>query len=128
MTGLQVRSDARLFIPRRLQRFARYQVAHFCEWEKETPEGYQYRLTPASLERARKQGLTVGHLLALLRKHAGLVPPTPGAGAGTLGAARRAGTLGAMVVLRVTTPEVLQALRAYRGQPGTWVSRSAPPW
>ena len=114
MTGLQVRSDARLFIPRRLQRLARYQVARFGEWEKETPEGYQYRLTPASLERARKQGLTVGHLLALLRKHAGLVPPSLARALERWEQHGAQARLEAMVVLRVTTPEVLQALRASR--------------
>jgi hypothetical protein len=114
VTGLQVRSDARLFIPRRLQRLARYQVARFCEWEKETPEGYQYRLTPASLERARKQGLTVGHLLALLRKHAGLVPPSLARALERWEQHGAQARLDAMVVLRVTAPEVLQALRASR--------------
>ena len=114
MTGLLARSDARLFLPRRLQRLARYQVARFCEWEKETPDGYHYRLTPVSLERARKQGLTVAHLLVLLRKHAAGIP-------GSLGRAlerwEQHGTqarLEALVVLRVTVPEVLQALRTSR--------------
>jgi hypothetical protein len=97
-----------------LLRLARYQVARFCEWEKETPEGYHYRLTPLSLERARKQGLTVAHLLTLLRKHAKLVPPSL---VRALERWEQHGTqarLEAMVVLRVTAPEVLQALRASR--------------
>jgi hypothetical protein len=114
VTGLQARSDARLFLPRRLQRLARYQVARFCEWEKETPEGYHYRLTPPSLERARKQGLTVGHLLALLRKHAGLVPPSLVRALERWEQHGAQARLEAMVVLRVSAPEVLQALRASR--------------
>ena len=113
-SGLLARSDARLFLPRRLQRLARYQVARFCEWEKETPEGYHYRLTPVSLERARKQGLTVAHLLALLRKHAAGVPPSLVRALERWEQHGAQARLEALVVLRVTVPEVLQALRASR--------------
>jgi len=113
-TGLVSRSDARLFLPRRLQRLARYQVARFCEWEKETDEGYHYRLTPGSLARARQQGLTTAHLLALLRKHAGLVPPSLARALERWEQHGAQARLEALVVLRVTTPEVLQALRASR--------------
>ena len=113
-TGVQARSDARIFVPRRMQRLVRYQAARFCEWEKETPEGYHYRLTPASLVRARKQGLTVGHLLALLRKHAGMVPPSLARALERWEQHGAQARLEALVVLRVTTPEVLQALRASR--------------
>jgi hypothetical protein len=113
-TGLLARSDARLFLPRRLQRLARYQVARFCEWEKETSDGYHYRLTPISLERARKQGLTVTHLLALLRKHAAGVPPSLARALERWEQHGAQARLEALVVLRVTVPEVLQALRASR--------------
>lgn len=113
-TGLLARSDARLFLPRRLQRLARYQVARFCEWEKETPEGYNYRLTPVSLERGRKQGLTVAHLLSLLRKHAGMVPPSLARALERWEQHGAQARLEALVVLRVSAPEVLQALRASR--------------
>ena len=36
---------------------------------------YAYRLTPASLERGRSQGLHVKHLLTLLRRSALVIPP-----------------------------------------------------
>ena len=112
--GLLARSDARLFLPRRLQRLARYQIARFCEWEKETPEGYHYCLTPVSLERARKQGLTIAHLLTLLRKHAKLVPPSLSRALERWEQHGAQARLEVLVVLRVTAPEVLQALRASR--------------
>jgi hypothetical protein len=114
LIGLQARSDARLFLSPRLARLARYQVARFCEWEKETPEAYAYRLTSASLGRARKQGLTVSHLLALLRRHAATVPPSL---VRALERWEQHGTqarLEQFVVLRVTTSEIMQALRASR--------------
>jgi len=62
-----ISSDARIRVPRRAPRAARYQLARFSDWERENAEAYLYRLTPASLERARGQGLRVLHLLTLLR-------------------------------------------------------------
>jgi hypothetical protein len=113
-TGIHARSDARLFLPRRLSRLARYQVARFCEWEKETPEGYHYAITPFSLKRAREQGLNVGHLLALLRKHGPAVPPSLVRALARWEEHGAQARLEQMVVLRGTAPEVLQALRASR--------------
>jgi len=113
-TGLQARSDARLFLPRRLSRLVRFQAARFCEWEKETPEGYHYQITPVSLVRARQQGLTVGHLLALLRKHGPAVPPSLARALERWEQHGAQARLEHLVVLRVSTPEVLQALRASR--------------
>jgi len=111
---LLVRSDARVRALSMVPRVVRYQVARFCEWEKETPDEYQYRITPASLARARQQGLTVGHLLALLTRHAKVIPPS------LLKALERWDQHGSearaekLVVLRVSSPEVLQALRKSR--------------
>ncbi len=108
------RSDARVSAVGLVPRGVRYQVARFCEWEKETPDEYQYRITPASLTRARQQGLTVGQLLALLNRHAKVIPPS------LLKALERWDKHGSearlekMVVLRVASPEVLQALRKSR--------------
>ena len=106
-----VRSNARLHAPRRLPALARYQLARFCEWEKEDEQAYTYRLTPASLERARQQGLTVGHLLSLLRRHAEAMPPTLVKALERWDAQGSAARLETLLVLRVGSPEVLQALR-----------------
>ncbi len=108
---LKVRSNARLHAPRRLARLARYQLARFCEWEKEDDQAYTYRLTPASLERARQQGLTVSHLLGLLRRHAETVPPTLIKALERWEGQGSAARLESLEVLRFSSPEVLQALR-----------------
>jgi hypothetical protein len=67
--------DGRLHIPARAPRPARYQAARFAAWERFAQDSYHYRLTPASLEAAQRQGLRVGHLTVLLRHHAQAVPP-----------------------------------------------------
>ena len=58
-------------------RSVRYLIARFCEWEGEADKEYHYYLTPASLDRARQQGLRISHLSSLLKKHAaGPLPPS----------------------------------------------------
>lgn len=111
---LVVRSDARLSARRLVPRRVRYQVARFCEWVKETPDEYQYRISPGSLARARQQGLSVSQLIALLSKHAKLVPPS------LIKALERWENQGSevrleqMVVLRVVSEDILVALRKSR--------------
>lgn len=111
---VQASSDARISVQRSAPRASRYQVARFCTWIKETPEAYRYQLTPASLIRARAQGLTAGHLITLLRKSGGPTPPS------LVKAIERWDTRGAeahferLLVLRLTSPEILNALRSSR--------------
>ncbi|MDD5370819.1 MAG: hypothetical protein PHQ40_17190 [Anaerolineaceae bacterium] len=112
---LQVLADGRIRIPRLAPRAVRYQVARFCAWEDGTPGEYRYRITPASLERARKQGLRVSHLLSLLRRTAS-APPTPN----LVRALEHWDDNGTqadfeqVIVLRVKSPEILAALRKSR--------------
>jgi hypothetical protein len=107
-------SDARLRIPRLAPRAARYQLARFCSWESESEEIYHYRITPASLARARLQGLNVQHLSTLLRRHVPALPP------GLIKALERWEQRGVearfekLVVLRLSSPEMLQSLRKSR--------------
>jgi hypothetical protein len=111
---LTVRSDGKLRVPIGAPRSARYQVARFCEWGEFSDEVYHYRLTPASLERAYKQGLRVEHLLALFGRYARALPPN------LAQALRRWETQGNEVrlqpalILRVKDPAILQALRSSR--------------
>ena len=112
--AIQVRSDARLRLPRRVPRSVRYQLARFCEWEGLGGDAYRYRVTAASLERARQNGLRAIHLLALLRRHAAAVPPVL---VKALERWEERGTearLGRLVVLRLSSPAILQELRASR--------------
>jgi hypothetical protein len=109
---IHVASNGRISVPRLAPRAARYQVARFCEWEPETQDDYRYHVTPATLERAKKQGLKVEHLLALLAKYtSGNIPPV------FIKALKRweqSGTearVETQVVLRVSRPEVLDELR-----------------
>jgi len=109
-----VRSDARLGARRLVPRRVRYQVARFCEWVKETPDEYQYQISSASLSNARKQGLTVSQLLALLNRNAKAVPPSLVKALERWDKNGSEARLEKMVILRVTSEEVLQALRKSR--------------
>ncbi len=123
--SLLVRSDARLSARRLVPRRIRYQVSRFCEWVKETPDEYQYRISPASLTRARQQGLTVSQLLSLLNHHAKAVPPSlikALEGWEKQGSEAR---IEKLVVLRVVSEEILQALRKSRA--GRFLGESLGP-
>jgi hypothetical protein len=109
-----VSSDARIRVPRLVPRTARYQLARFSEWEEEREDAYLYRLTPASLERAREQGLRVIHLLTLLRKYALTVPPSLVKALERWQEAGSEAHMERVLILRLKTPEMLQVLRASR--------------
>lgn len=110
----QVRSDGQVLTPRLSSRSARYQIARFCDSEGIDRGFYRFRVTPASLERARSQGLQVSHLLKLLRRQSPLVPPN------LVTALERWEESGSVVqiekavILRVRNPEIMQALRNSR--------------
>ena len=110
---VQTLPDGRLRLTRLTPRAVRYQVARFCEWEYEAPQGeYRYRITPASLEKASKQGLRLSHLLTLLRKHA--ASPLSPSLVQALERWENNGTqafLENVCVLKVSTPEIMNALR-----------------
>jgi hypothetical protein len=112
--SLVVRSDARISAKRLVPRRVRYQLARFCEWGKETEDEYQYQISSASLTKAKKQGLAVSQLLALLNRSAKAVPPS------LVKALERWKNVGSearlekMVILRVSSVEVLQSLRNSR--------------
>jgi hypothetical protein len=111
---LAVRSDARLSARHLVPRRVRYQVARFCEWVKETPDEYQYRINPASIDRAKQQGLTVSQLISLLTKHAKVVPPSLIKALERWEKQGSEARLEQMVVLRVVSEDILAALRKSR--------------
>ena len=112
--AISVSSDARLRVPRLAPRPGRYLIARLCTWEGEKDGVYLYRVTPASLAHARQGGLTTGHLISLLRRQAQAVPPS------LVKALERWETHGTearferVLVLRLSTPEMLQRLRSSR--------------
>ncbi|HSQ27216.1 MAG TPA: helicase-associated domain-containing protein [Anaerolineales bacterium] len=114
--SVTVRADGRLRMPPQTSRVGRYQLARFCEWQEFNDGFYRYRITPASLEAARKQGLKVDHLLVLLNRFAQATPPS------LVTALKRWESHGSLVridrlvVLRFKQPEALAALRASSAQ------------
>jgi len=111
---VHVRSDGRISVPRLAPRDVRYQIARFCAWEAEKPDEYRYRLTPSSLARAREGGLRVGHLLGLLSKHAGGIPPNVTKALKDWEASGAEARIERHAVLRLSSPEMLAALRNSR--------------
>ncbi|MEA4906946.1 MAG: helicase-associated domain-containing protein [Anaerolineaceae bacterium] len=110
--SLIISSDGRLEVPRLAPRTARYQIARFAQWEGRKGNGDVYRITPAALERAQKQGLRSSHLLAILRRYASqAVPPA------LLQALERWEKFGSqahiesVMLLRVASPEIIETLR-----------------
>jgi hypothetical protein len=76
--------------------------------------GFHYRLLPASLERAQKQGLKISQLLALFRKMAELMPPNIVRALERWEEHSREVVVEKVTILRVKDPEILQALRSSR--------------
>ncbi|MCU0485191.1 MAG: helicase-associated domain-containing protein [Anaerolineales bacterium] len=111
---VHIGSDFRVSLPGLAPRALRYQLARFCEWDEEKADGYHYHLTPASLARARQQGLTTSHLLTLLRRQARTVPPSLVRAVERWERKGCEARLEPMVVLRLASPELLQELRASR--------------
>jgi hypothetical protein len=109
---LKISSNGKITAPRLVPRAARYQLARFCEWDEESLDEIHYHITPASLTKAKDQGLKIEHLLILLSKHAAAgIPPilvTALKRWVVNGTEARAET---QVLLRVTRPEVLEELR-----------------
>lgn len=110
---LLVQSTGKIIMTDRSPLILRYQIARFCQWLSHTKGSYHYELTPASLKRAEEQGLLPKHLIALLRKHSqsGLPPNLYEALLRWQEEGQQA-SLEEVVVLRLASPEILQALRA----------------
>ena len=113
---LSISSQGLIIIPRLFSRVARYQIARFCTWEEHKWEDeYRYRVTPASLQNAQKQGLKVEHLLSLLAKHSKeKIPPALVKALKRWEANGTEARVQTQAILRVSRPEVLEELRKSR--------------
>jgi hypothetical protein len=109
-----ISSDARLRVPHLTPRAARYLLARFCTWDAAHEDNTSYRITAASLQRARQQGLRLSHLLALLRRHALSVPPSLARALERWDEHGSEARLERVLILRLRTPEILQTLRNSR--------------
>jgi hypothetical protein len=112
--NILIHSDARLRAPPLAPRSVRYQLARFSRWDGVKDGEYRYRLTPASLERARQGGLKASHLLSLLRRCAEAVPPSLVRSLERWEERGSEARLENATILRVSTPELMQTLRASR--------------
>lgn len=105
---------------------ARYQIARFAEWLELGPEAYSYQITPASLTKAAKVGLSTHHLISLLRKYGKSAPPPNLVKA--LSRWQEHGTeaqMETLTVLRLTSPDILQALK--QSEAKAWLGDSLGP-
>lgn len=110
---LKIDSRGRVLISELAPRAVRYFVARFCDWLPKQKDGYLYQISARSLEAARKQGLKVKQLVALLKANsAAALSPN------LLQALKRWETqgtqarLGRALVLWVGSAAALKALRA----------------
>ena len=109
---LKLTSQGKIVAGGLVPRAARYQLARFCEWDESGPEQYRYHISPGSLDRARRQGLKVEQLLALLARHADAGIPAAVSKAVTRWEARGPEARAEMqAVLRVSKPEIIKQLR-----------------
>ncbi len=120
---LRVDSRGKVLVPLFAPRAVRYLLARFCDWLPKQKDGNVYLISAAALDRARKQGLKVSQLVALLKANSSAaLPPN------LLQALKRweqQGTqarLGSTLVLRLGSTTALKALRAskaarYLGEP-----------
>ena len=109
-----LRSDGRLVVSRQVQLSVRYQAARFCEWGDLKHGDYIYRITPGSLGRAEQKGLQPNQLLSLLEKHAEHVPPNIVTALERFERNGRQARMEQVLVLRVSSPDILEELRASR--------------
>ncbi len=109
--GWRVNADGSLRAPPDADGYDRFQIARVSNWLP-AEGGYVYRLAPASLARAAKQGIRVGQVAAFLEKLAGgEMPPSL---VGALHRWERSGGEAALkdtVVLRVKSAELMETLR-----------------
>lgn len=66
-----VQPDGCISAPIGLPRALRYQIARFCVWEGRDRDGYEYRLSPSSVQFAQTQGLQLAHIRSVLETASG---------------------------------------------------------
>lgn len=108
---LGVISDGSITASSLTPRLARYQVSRFCLWLDETGTSYTYKLSPASLRAAAKQGLKITHLETLLNKFNEAPPPSLVKALHQWDQKGGQVQIHPAVILRVENPRILQALR-----------------
>ena len=111
---MAVGDDCTVHVPLNASLYDRFQLARFANLAQRRADGIVYRISPASLARARRQGITaeqVGTFLA--RVSAGRVPPQALETLQRWHQRSGAIRLERGVILRVDHPETLAALRRH---------------
>ena len=60
-------SYGKIVIPVCFSRTTRYQISRFCDWNGKSKDGFAYQISPASLQRAKTQGLKISHFLKIVQ-------------------------------------------------------------
>jgi hypothetical protein len=77
-TGARIRVDGTILTAPDVALMLRYRLARCAEWIGRMGDVFIYRITPRSLARAASQEIHVDHILPLLRRLGGEVPPALG--------------------------------------------------
>ncbi len=110
-----VSSNGKITISRAFSRAVRYQLARFCEWDEPKGDDYHYRITAESVKRSTEQGLKAEQLLAMLVKYTnGAVPPALVKGLKRWDTHGPEARVESLLVLRVSSPEVMEEIRRSR--------------
>jgi len=120
---IDIRDDGMLLASRRVNRFDRFQLARFTDW-LDAGDPYVYTLSADSIQRAGTQGIKPEHIQAFVKRQLGDKPiPNPIVHLlnNWQGGATASATLETLIVLRTTSPEVMDrifnnpAYRRYMG-------------
>lgn len=123
---INLTSMGKIIMTDRSPRLARYQIARFADWIQVSPASGTYQITPGSLSRAKEQGLLPKHLITLLRKHAdGGLPPVLFEAIKRWESDGTQASLQTQTILRLSSPEILQALR--ESPAAHWLGESLGP-
>ncbi len=110
---LIVQPDAIILAPTNANRYHRFQVGRISEMLPAQPgKPYQYRLTPTSLARAQKQGISPERIVQFLEDVAGGLPASIKRGIVRWGEKGMEGRLETAVILRVREAAILDTLRS----------------
>lgn len=109
---IEIRDDGTLLASRRVNRFERFQLARFTAWVQ-SGDPYVYRLDADSIQRANIQGITPQHIQAFVARQLDNKPiPTPIINLlkNWQGGATGAVTFETLIVLRTTSPEIMDKI------------------
>ncbi len=111
---IEVTAEGAVLISRKSARIDRFQVARFASWGEPGNSAaggiYTYRVDPAGIEQAARQGINVGHIAAFLTRALGDEPLPPSVARlldNWKSGATATVTFERLLVLRTTTPETL---------------------